>query len=440
VKALVVILAAAAAYPVGRWLRDRPPLQLLAWTLVGLLPFVSSLDLALLSFGARPGDTHGYEVALIDWLVVTLAFARRGPARPLPFRLVLGAYFLAVLLAASQAAWPLGSLGYAWKLVRMYLLFAVIGRADDAVRAPGALLRGMMLGVLYECLWSVWQHFGLGVPRVSGTFAHGNTLGMLVNLAVMAPMALILAGRVTRLTALSPIAALPTCLLTVSRGTVLLFGAGAVLVYVASTIRSRTPRKAWIGVLGVGLAAILVPLAASTLGTRTRSEFAGSDRVRSQYERAAAMMLADHPLGVGPNQFTLMMLTGGYGDRGGVEWSQRVAIVHNVYWLTAAEMGYPGLAALVLLFLGPLLVAFRDGLVGPRDRRRDLLIGLGAGLTVLYVHGFFEWAWRDTAVSYLYWMILGVIASLSRQVREEQPRRAPAPLVHFATGFSPARP
>ena len=38
-------------------------------------------------------------------------------------------------------------------------------------------------------------------------------------------------------------------------------------------------------------------------------------------------------------------------ERAGVPWSSAVAIVHNIYWLTAAEIGYFGLVALVLLWL-----------------------------------------------------------------------------------------
>lgn len=417
-KWAIFAVAVLGAYPVGRWLRDRPALQLRTWTLIGFLPFLSALDMALVSYGTRPGDTNGIEVALIDWLALSLLFAHRGPARPLPYRFALTAYLVVAILSVAQAQWTLGAAGYVWKLCRMYLLFAVICREGHDPRVPAALLRGMIFGIVYEGAWAVWQHFGLGLHQVTGSFVHQNTLGLLLNLVVMVPIALILAGQPTGLTVLAPIAALPTCLFTVSRGTLLFFGAGSLLVYLLSALRAYDLRKARIGLIGLVLGLALVPLALSTLGSRSTQEQAESLQLRQRYERAAALMLAEHPLGVGPNHFTIMLVAGGYGERAGVTWSQQVAIVHNVYWLTAAEMGYPGVVALVILFLAPLGTALRYGLWPRRGRRGDVLLGLGAGLAVFYAHSFYEWAWRATAVSYVYWMAVAIVASLARPLRD----------------------
>jgi O-antigen ligase len=434
VKWLVFVLAALATYPLGRWLRDRPAMQIRAWTLVGFLPFLAALDMALVSFGARPGDTNGVEVALIDWLALSLLFAQEQPARPLPFRFVLAAYLLVAVASVTQAPWALGSFGYVWKLGRMYLLFAVVCRAGQDLRVPAALLRGMMLGIVYEGSWALWQRFGLGLPRTTGSFAHQNTLGILLNLVVMAPMALMLAGRTTWLAAAATLAALVTCLLTVSRGALLFFGVGCVLLFVLSVARTFSARKVKMGLLGLALGVAIVPLALGVLSSRSPAEQVDSMRLRGQYERAATMMLEEHPLGVGANHFTVMLLTEGYGDRAEIDWSQRVAIVHNVYWLTAAELGYAGVLALVVLFAAPLVAALRYGLSARRDRRGDVLLGLGVGLALFYAHSLFEWVWRGTAVSYVYWMTVAIVAVLARQLREEAPRRVAMP----AAGWAPS--
>lgn len=430
-KWTIFIVALLASYPVGYWLRDRPALQLRTWSLIGFLPFLSALDMALVSYGTRPGDTNGIEVALIDWLALSLFFAQRGPARPLPYRFALAVYLLVAVVSVTQAQWTLGAFGYVWKLCRMYLLFAVICRSAHDTRVPAALFRGMTFGIVYEGAWAVWQHFGLGIHQVTGTFVHQNTLGLLLNLVVMAAIALILAGPATVLTTLAPIAALPTCFFTVSRGTLLFFGAGSVLVYLASAFRSYSLRKATIGLIGLALVSAAVPLALATLGTRSTAEQAESMRLRQQYVSAASMMLQEHPLGIGPNHFTVMLVAGGYGERAGIDWSQQVAIVHNIYWLTAAEMGYLGVVALVILFSAPLLSALRYGLQWRPDRRGDVLLGLGVGLTVFYAHSFFEWAWRATEVSYVYWMSVAIVATLARQVRG----RAPGTVTCRAAGW-----
>ena len=104
--------------------------------------------MALLFFGNRPGDTHGLEVAVIDWLALVLLLATPGRARPVPYRFALAGYLGVALLSAALAPWPLGALGYVWKLCRMLLVFAAICRAGDDRRVPAALLGGMTLGVV----------------------------------------------------------------------------------------------------------------------------------------------------------------------------------------------------------------------------------------------------------------------------------------------------
>ena len=95
---------------------------------------------------------------------------------------------------------------------------------------------------------------------------------------------------------------------------------------------------------------------------------------RRRLEVAASLMLQEHPLGIGPNCFTSKLLHGGYGDRGGLDWRQRVSIVHNIYLLTAAEMGYAGVVALVVLFLVPLGSALRHGLfVGDQLKQQGIV-------------------------------------------------------------------
>lgn len=416
-KLAIFVVGALASYPVGRWLERHPAWRLRAWVLVGFLPFFSRADMGILYWN-RPGDTNGIEVALLDWLALSLLFAARRRAGATPYRIVMGAYLAVALGAVTYSEWSLGAFGYVWKLGRMYLLYAAVCRAsqDDAV--PAAILRGVMYGLVYEALWTVWQHFGQGILRAPGTFAHENTLGMLVNLTVMVPIALIFAGRATRLGWLAVIAALPSCLFTVSRGTILFFAVGTVAVYVVSVLKKYDARKAKLGLVGIALAAAFIPLAITSLASRSTAERSESMLVRGQFERAASLMLEDHPLGVGPNHFGIMLLSGGYGDRAGLDWTQRMSIVHNVYWLTAAEMGYAGVLALVALFLAPLLSSIRWIYRARQDPRADVLLGLAVGLALFYVHSFFEWTWRITEVSYVYWMVVGMTGGLARQLRD----------------------
>ncbi len=431
VKWAFAVVAAMLSLSAAPWLRDRQKLRLHLWTLAGLLPFFPYHEISLIFFGTRPGDTHGFELSLLDWVAFSLLVAAKPSKRPLPYRFALGLYFLVVIVSIPQGRWALHAAGYAWKLGRMYLLTLSIWRAGgEDERVPGALLRGMMIGVVYEGVLVTWQHFGLGLHQATGSFVHQNTLGMLVNLVVMVPIARILAGPTSLLTKLAAGAAVIIALFAVSRGTLLFLGLGAVAVCVGSLVREVTRRKTWFAFLGLVLISVIVPVALTTVESRTAEERAQSMEARVQLADAAAMMFHDHPLGVGPNHYSVELMLGGYGERVGLGWSMRLAIVHNVYWLTMSELGYAGIVALVILFLAPLRLAFSRGGWRCRGGRGDILLGLGVGVATVYLHSSFEWAWRQAELSYAYFAIIAMIAVLARPGRAiARATSLPAPAV-----------
>jgi hypothetical protein len=162
--------------------------------------------------------------------------------------------------------------------------------------------------------------------------------------------------------------------------------------------------------------AVVAPVAISAIAQRGASEIEGSDSSRVDLERAASIMLRDHPLGVGADNFVLAANTGGYYIRAGVDWSNFRATVHNLYWLTLAENGYLGLAAYVIFLLAPLTVALRCGVRHRRDIRGDLLIGLGVALLLVYMQNFEEWIFITYRVQYVFVMDVGLIAGLAIQL------------------------
>ena len=428
VKWALFVVAVAGAFPAAKWLRPRPALRLKLWTLFGLLPFLPPYLIALYTPGAAPSDTHGVEVALIDWVALTLFLAAKPAGRPAPYRLALALYYAVVLLSFAQARWPPYVIAYTWKLSRMVLVLLAVWRAgNEDERVVPAVLRGLLFGTLYEGALATWQHFGEGQLRASGTFSGWNSLGMVLNMLVMVPVARILAGPTSLLTKLAPLAAAAAALFSVSRGAMLFLGAGIALVWFASVWKEFTPRKAWFGLCGLALVAVAVPLAFSTLQRRGEEERVESNLTRERLVDAAALMLEEHPLGVGASQYLPELILGGYGRRAELGWREWTSIVHNVYWLTAAELGYAGVVALIVLFLAPLRLAFRGPLRGPRG---DVLLGLGVGLAIFAVHSCFEWVWRHTEVSYPWFMNIAMVAILAQ--RRGRARRR-------ADGAAPAR-
>jgi O-antigen ligase len=210
------------------------------------------------------------------------------------------------------------------------------------------------------------------------------------------------------------------------------------LVFLISAIRKWTARKAM--VLGIAIIALLifVPAALSSLETRFAHEQIeiGYDE-RAAFESAAMMMLSDHPMGVGANNYVVAANVQGYNAKAGVApraYSLQTN-VHNAYLLTGAEAGYFGLITFVVMLLRPMLAAFDCGWRNRNDQRGDLLLGFGIALLMLYLHSFFEWTFFLFQLQYLFAMTVGLVGGLAQQLGywDRVPRRS------SHVGFEPIR-
>jgi O-antigen ligase len=409
-----------ATLPLVPYLRSNVRLLKIVWILVGVLPFIiESYHLYMSAIvWAWPGYVKGIEITILDALALALylSLPREPNPHPLPFRIALGFYFFAVLFSAGTAIVPEPALFYSWQLARMFLLYAVIVRACANPIVPDALLKGMGAGLILEAPVVLWQRFGQHMLQTPGTVTHQNELGMLSHLVIFPFFALLLAGRAGRLPIVVFLAGVIVELMTTSRGTIGLAAMGYVLVFALSATHGWTSRKSRMLLTFVIAAAVVAPVAISAIAQRGASEIEGSDSSRVDLERAASMMLADHPLGVGANNFVLAANTEGYYLRAGVDWSNFRATVHNIYWLTLAETGYLGLVAFVILLFAPLMVALRCGVRRRRDIRGDVLIGLGIALLLVYLQSFKEWIFVTSRPQYVFVMDIGLIAGLAIQL------------------------
>jgi len=187
---------------------------------------------------------------------------------------------------------------------------------------------------------------------------------------------------------------------------------------VLSIARKSSPRKS--AIAGIGFVALLVitPLALSSLAARFEATpIAGAYDERAAFEKAAKMIIADHPMGIGANQYVVTANTQGYSERAGVVWNfgSRAANVHNVYLLVTAETGYLGLIAFVSVLVVPMIAAFRFAWRNRKDRRGELMLGLAVSLAVVGIHCFYEWIFVTYQVQYLFALVVGMIAGMIRQ-------------------------
>jgi O-antigen ligase len=214
-------------------------------------------------------------------------------------------------------------------------------------------------------------------------------------------------------------------LLTASRATIGLAAAGYAGLFALSALRHWTSRKAVLALIGGAVIAVLAPLALSVVQQRGSTEIESSDFERSSFEAAAEAMILRHPFGVGANNYVVVANLEGFNAAAGVPIVGYAGIVHNIYLLIAAETGYFGLFAFLLLLIRPMMVAFLCGWRNRRDPRGDLLLGIGVALLIVYIHSSFEWVLISYLSQYMLAIEIGMVAGLAEQLgywRKAYPR------------------
>lgn len=419
-KWIALLLVLGAIQPLSAWLRRNPAYRMRAWTVLGLMPFL--ITVAHLVMAARLVDdvtqyhTQGLEFSALDALAIALYFSLGNDGNRTPFRFEMSLYFIAVLVAIPQSFAIEISLYYPWQILRMYFVYMVVATAvaSDA-RVVKAILQGMAIGLCCQAPISILQR-AAGALQASGTFDHQNLLGMVSHFVVLPFFAAFLEGWWGVLPALVVVSGVVVQVLTASRATIGLAAASYCLAYVLSALASFSPRK--MRVLGAAVAVlfVVVPVSLSLIEGRGGAEIEGSDEARGSMERAAGMMLDDHPLGVGPNTYIQMANMGGYNAAARVDFTSWVVFVHNAYWVVAVETGYFGAITFVVMLLRPVLVGFVCGFKNRRDPRGILLLGLAVALLVVEIHGLFEWVMLKSITQYMFALEFGMVAGLATQL------------------------
>jgi O-antigen ligase len=423
VKWVALALGLICILPLAQYLRRNPVHAPKAWMLLGFLPFILEylhLYMAIDSTADWGGYVKGAEVSILDLIAIALYLTTSDNKQPLPFRFVMALYIGMVALSAIHALAPRQALFFPWQLGRMFLVYAAVTRGCADPRVTPALMTGMGVGIIFEAAFAFWQRFGMGMTQTGGTVGHQNLLGMMTHPAFLPFIALVLAGRRVPFSAAVILAGAFVIVSTASRGTVGLEAFGIAAIFMLSIARKWTPWKGRILFFSVVAVLIVVPAAMSSFQERFTAAPLDEDDYdeRAAYIKSATMMLSDHPFGVGANHFAVIANVDEYDKRAGVVsyFSGLAGNVHNFYYLTAAETGYGGLIALLLLLVRPLIVAFRCGWRSKGDYRGDLLLGLGVALLVVYLHSWVEWEMALFAPEYLVAIAIGLIAGNAQQL------------------------
>jgi O-antigen ligase len=198
-----------------------------------------------------------------------------------------------------------------------------------------------------------------------------------------------------------------------------MFGIGVILTILFSMQRRQTPRK-WAFAGGAMLLLLMtVPVMVWAIDRRSEEQRISSDLERESMKLAARMIIADHPLGVGPNQYVVTANTGGYSARAGVPWNytSRSAPVHNTYYLVTAEFGFLGLVGLIALLVTFLFYGFRVLRLPSDEVNAELLPGLVAAVVASCVHLYYEWIFMTFTLHYLFAIGTGMMVGIGARMK-----------------------
>lgn len=182
-----------------------------------------------------------------------------------------------------------------------------------------------------------------------------------------------------------------------------LVAGGVFLLYYYQCIRKL---RNWIGFgLCVGLVIFLLPQTRQRLG----GSDGGSAMDRYYLAKIAVEIIKANPvLGVGLNNYRMVVYKYVPDD---YEWNF-IFVVHTLVLLILAEMGLPGILALLLLFCRAIWVAWE-----PRRKSEYgfLTPAIAAACIAINVHNLFDIVWTSEIISSLFFFLLAMASPMARQ-------------------------
>ncbi len=392
------------------------------------------------------GVDRGFAVTVPDllffgFLAWMMAGGLREKIRWLPFNSI--PWFLLIIVSGFSligSIEPLYGLFTIHKFIRCWILYLVIVNLVRDRADVMAVLTALAACVVFEGCNVLWAKYITKevVARSLGTFRHPNTLAMFTDLILPLLMGSLMAGALIRKQRILFSAALllgfVAVLFTKSRAAMILLPMSLGTVALISVAMRPTGRKFGILLIGVAAIGIITLLALPRLIKRFESAPKESAETRGYFNDAAKAMANENLFGVGINLFSHSLAESDYywyvypdktevddpeAFRETTQGQSRLGTAHHIYWLYAAETGYPGLLAFLLhtgLFSAYNLIYFlreKDHLF------KSILLGMLVGTTIHHLHGVLEWIFRQTEVQYLYFVLMGTMVAMVAIRRRE---------------------
>ena len=219
-----------------------------------------------------------------------------------------------------------------------------------------------------------------------------------------------------------------------SRGSLFTFAIGSVVVVALSLIDRVTKRRMYVMLSLGAVAAIGLAFTMDTIVSRFNDPYnLESKNTRKMLNEASRAMVADHPMGVGWNNYGRMINhPNRYGDHidayhrsvgNKVDKAYQKGISESLYYLILAENGYLSLVlwgafcGLFLFYNARAAMTFRSDIIGGYS------IGLFAGCGVIYLQSTLERVLTQPRNMALWFLLLGAAARIEMWRRKEMALR-----------------
>ncbi len=416
------------------------------YLLVSLMIFTTMLgarvSINFLSMEHYRGPSRGFEITITDIIVMALILvlvatkARQIIWIPKTFLICLLFFILAVINVVISPV-PIYGYFFLWQIFRAAMLYwciiNLIVTEEGSMEILTAIWAGFVAIGIFMLLIAFKQKYLDGYYRIPALFDHSNTVPSFL---IMPLCMLLIWGMADKRLGfiqygLSMAASLGMIFAIFATGSRTGYVVAAGSVVAAIMIVNLRKRRLSVDQMRIRFSTLVIIIAMTIGGLmvidtviyRFLHAPEESEGAREEFNYAAEMMAEDKFFGVGLNQYS-------YALTNVEKYREHIVIManeeeggvaHHIYLLTAAEMGYTGLAVFILLLAS---IVIPIGLNGLRWKHLDhlLLLGLAVGIIAFLMIGFLEWVFRLTPVIYMFAMTSGVgiaLVTLDRQRRKE---------------------
>lgn len=326
------------------------------------------------------------------------------------------------------------------KFIRGYILYWVIVNLVREKEDVAAVVYGVMVAVVFQSGVVIWDKYITHkvVNRSIGSFPHPNTLAMYVDLITPMILAVVLAGgfskNANRMAMLAILGALVCIIFTKSRASLVIMGASLALVTGLSILLKPSGKKIAIALMGFLVVDILGVIAAPKIIERFQKAPEASELTRVYFNQAARAMADNNRFGTGLNSYSWTLANTDYywyvysEERDTVKdedefresrmGQSRLGTAHHIYYLFAAETGWPGMIIFIMFlsryYLHNLILLFRT----KNEYYQAILLGLLVGFSTLHLQGLLEWIFRQTQVFFLFCVLSGLMVATGNIAKE----------------------